>query len=140
MRLMPATAVLHCSLASVLTEVWFDGVKFLNTRPPPFAHNDCTISSVNSAYSGAGYGSVCADTLHRSVPQWCRVLDRDPPLDSDLLTCGSAKMSGCGAELERTGLGPHALPQKRSPFHGVCAVKTKYRTGIGPHLRMRKRQ
>jgi hypothetical protein len=42
--------------------------------------------------------------------------------------------------LERTGLGPHALPQERSPFHGVCAVKTKYRTGIGPHLRMRKRQ
>jgi len=65
---------------------------------------------------------------------------RDFSLTSELLTYGTAKMSGFGAEPERTGLGPHALPQKGSPFHGVCAVKTKNRTGIGPHLRMRKRQ
>ena len=34
-------------------------------------------------------------------------------------------MSGFGAQLERTGLGPHAWLQKRSSLQGVCAVKKK---------------
>jgi hypothetical protein len=43
-------------------------------------------------------------------------------------------------ELERTGLGPHALSQKRSLFQRDCAVARKNWTRIGPHLGMRKRQ
>jgi hypothetical protein len=37
-------------------------------------------------------------------------------LSSDLLTYGGAKMSGFGAEPERTGLGPHALPKNVRRF------------------------
>jgi pimeloyl-ACP methyl ester carboxylesterase len=96
------------------------------------------------ALAGMAVGGAIA--LHTAalfpnrVAAWGTTDGYEVRIISDLLTYGSAKMSGLGAELERTGLGPHALPQKRSPFHGVCAVKTKYRTGIGPHLRMRKRQ
>jgi hypothetical protein len=58
----------------------------------------------------------------------------------DLLTYRSAKMSGFGAELERTGLGPHALPQNVRRFTAFALRSEKNRTGIGPHLRMQKRQ
>jgi hypothetical protein len=46
-------------------------------------------------------------------------------LDSDLLTYGSAEMSGFGAELERTGLGPHALPKNVRRFSAIALWREK---------------